>query len=166
MIGAGQRVLPRSDRSRAFLRDSRCLKGLSIRMTSTTTKSLIIYWIVTSLLAVAFVGMGVSNYWQPGTMNEDIAKSGYPPHFFKFLGVCQVLGGVVILAPKLPLVKEWAYAGIFVNLIAASHHHVMAGDGAVRIGIPLVIMLLVALSYLLRPSSRRVEGLLKLEGVF
>ena len=127
-------------------------------MATVVTKSPITYWIVTSLVGVAYVGMGVSNYWQPGTMNEDIAKSGYPPHFFKLLGVWQVLGGVVVLSPKLPRLKEWAYAGIFVNLIAASHHHYMAGDDVARIAIPLVVLSLAAVSLTLRPPSRRLQG--------
>lgn len=125
-------------------------------MTATTTKSLVVYWLLTGLLSVAFIGMGVSNFIQPGTMSEDIAKSGYPPHFFKFLGVCQVLGGVVMLAPRLTRVKEWAYAGIFINLVAASQHHLMAGDGAIQIAVPLVILSLAAVSYLQRPPSRRL----------
>ncbi len=133
-------------------------QGLSLKMTTTATKPLVAYWIVTSLLGVAYVGMGVSNYWQPGTMNEDIAKSGYPPHFFKFLGVWQVLGGVVVLSPKLPRLKEWAYAGIFVNLIAASHHHYMAGDDVTRVAIPLVVLSFAAASWTLRPPSRRLQG--------
>jgi uncharacterized membrane protein YphA (DoxX/SURF4 family) len=127
-------------------------------MATDVTKSLVVYWIVTGMLGVAYVGMGVSNFWQPGTMNEDIAKSGYPPHFFKFLGVCQVLGGVVVLSPMLPRLKEWAYAGIAVNLIAASHHHVMAGDDAARVVIPLVVLSIAAASWKLRPPSRRLQG--------
>ena len=126
-------------------------------MATVATKSPIIYWIVTSLVGVAYVGMGVSNYWQPGTMNEDIAKSGYPPHFFQLLGVWQVLGGVVVLSPKLPRLKEWAYAGIFVNLFAASHHHYMAGDDVARIAIPLVVLSLASVSSMLRPPSRRLR---------
>lgn len=129
-------------------------------MPPTPTKSLVVYWIVTVLLGIAYIGMGASNYWQPGTMNEDIAKSGYPPHFFKFLGVMQVLGGTVLLSPKLPRLKEWAYAGIFVNLIAASHHHYMAEDNFARIVIPLVVASLAATSWALRPPSRRLPGAL------
>ena len=127
-------------------------------MATVVTSSHIIYWIVTCLLGVAYIGMGASNYWQPGTMNEDIAKSGYPSHFFKLLGVWQVLGGVVILSPKLPRLKEWAYAGVFVNLIAAAHHHYMAGDDVAKIAIPLVVLSIAAVSYALRPPSRRLQG--------
>ena len=127
-------------------------------MTKVVMKSIIAYWTVTILLGVAYIGMGASNYWQPGTMNEDIAKSGYPSHFFKLLGVWQVLGGVVILSPKLPRLKEWAYAGILVNLIAAAHHHYMARDDVSKIAVPLVVLSIAAVSFALRPPSRRLQG--------
>ena len=120
-------------------------------------KSSIAYWSATVLLGIAYIGMGVANYVQPGTMDVDIAKSGYPPHFFKLLGVWQVLGAVVILTPRLPRLKEWAYAGIFLNLTAAVHHHFMAGDDAAKIAVPLVVLVVVAVSFFLRPLSRRFQ---------
>lgn len=121
-------------------------------------KSHVAYWIVTVLLGVAFIGMGLANFLQPGTMDLEIAKSGYPSHFFKLLGVWQVLGGVVVLLPKLPRLKEWAYAGILVNLIAAAHHHYIAGDDVAKITIPLVVLSIAAASSALRPPSRRLQG--------
>lgn len=110
------------------------------------------------LLCLAFGAMGVSNFVQPGDMNVEIAKSGYPSHFFKFLGVWQVLAAIAISVPKVPRVKEWAYAGIVINLIAAGHHHYMAGDGIGKIAIPFVVLLFSIASYLLRPMSRRLTG--------
>ena len=119
-------------------------------------KSLISYWIVTMLLSIAFFGMGASNYFQPGDMNVEIARSGYPSHFFKLLGVCQVLGAMVVVLPQLPRLKEWAYAGILLNLVAAAHHHYVAGDGVGGIFVPLSVLSIAAVSYLLRPPSRRM----------
>jgi uncharacterized membrane protein YphA (DoxX/SURF4 family) len=116
------------------------------------------YWIATTLLGIAFIGMGASNYVQPGDMNVEIAKSGYPSHFFKVLGVCQVLGAIVIVLPKMPRAKEWAYAGILLNLVAAAHHHYLADDGPGKTSIPLVVLMIVIISYVLRPLSRRLEG--------
>ena len=121
-------------------------------------KSQIAYWIATVLLGVAFIGMGTANFLQPGTMDVDIAKSGYPSHFFKLLGVWQMLGGVVVVSPMLPRLKEWAYAGMFVNLTAAAHHHYMAGDDVAKIAIPLVVLSITAASFALRPASRRLQG--------
>lgn len=118
----------------------------------------IVYWACTILLCLALGAMGVSNFAQPGDMNVEIAKSGYPSHFFKFLGVWQVLAAIVIFVPKVPRVKEWAYAGVVINLIAAGHHHYMAGDGIGKIAIPIVVLLFTIASYLLRPMPRRLTG--------
>jgi uncharacterized membrane protein YphA (DoxX/SURF4 family) len=118
-------------------------------------KSKIVYWIATTLLSIALIGMGLSNYLQPGDMNVEIAKSGYPSHFFKVLGVWQVLGATVVALPRMPRAKEWAYAGVFINVIAASHHHYVAGDGPGKIAVPLVFLVIVIVSYVLRPLSRQ-----------
>ena len=99
-------------------------------------KTDIVYWVCTILLCLAFVAMGASNFVQPGDMNVEIAKSGYPSHFFMLLGVWQVLGAIAISVPKAPRIKEWAYAGVVINLIAAGHHHYVAGDGIGKIAIP------------------------------
>ena len=121
-------------------------------------KTDIVYWACTMLLSLAYFAMGVSNYVQPGDMNVEIAKSGYPSHFFMVLGVLQVLAAIAISVPKMPRVKEWAYAGIVINLIAAGHHHYVAGDGIGKIAIPFVVLLFAIASYLLRPTPRRLTG--------
>ena len=121
-------------------------------------KKEIVYWACTLLLCLACGAMGASNYAQPGDMNVEIAKSGYPSHFFKFLGVWQVLAAIAISVPKVPRVKEWAYAGVVINLIAAGHHHYVAGDGLSKIALPFVVLLCALGSYLLRPMSRRLTG--------
>ncbi|HVS97018.1 MAG TPA: DoxX family protein [Puia sp.] len=40
-----------------------------------------------------------------------IMRLGYPVYFLTIIGVWKILGVVVILIPKFPFVKEWAYAG-------------------------------------------------------
>lgn len=121
-------------------------------------KTNIAYWVSTVLLCLAFAGMGVSNCVQPGDMNVEIAKSGYPSHFFKVLGMWQVLAAIVIAIPRVPRVKEWAYAGVTINLIAAAHHHYVAGDGIGTLSIPLIVFVIAIASYGLRPMSRRLQG--------
>ncbi len=76
----------------------------------------------------------------------------------ELLGVWQVLGGLVVLLPKLPRLKEWAYADILINLVAAAHHHYMAGDDVTKIAIPLVVLSIAVVSCGLRPPSRRLQG--------
>jgi hypothetical protein len=45
---------------------------------------------------------------------------GFPVYFAVPLGVRKILGAIAILFPRFPLLKEWAYAGIFFDLTGPS----------------------------------------------
>ena len=60
------------------------------------------------------------------------------------------------VAPRLPLLKEWAYAGFTFAWICAFVAHSAAGDGAIAFA-PLVLIVLLAVSYVTRPESRRLR---------
>jgi DoxX-like family len=66
-----------------------------------------------------------------------------------------VLGAIALLAPRYPRIKEWAYAGLFIDYSAAAASHVAVGDGAVRLVGPVMSIVLLVVSWTLRPSSRR-----------
>jgi hypothetical protein len=53
---------------------------------------------------------------------------GYPVYFLTILGVWKVLSAPALLAPRLPRLKEWAYAGIFFDLTGAAASHAFSGD--------------------------------------
>ena len=63
---------------------------------------------------------------------------------------------IAILIPKFPLVKEWAYAGIFFAMTGASISHITINDSAFHIVVPLVIVGLAISSWYLRPPSRKI----------
>src|SRR5262245_20133907 len=84
-----------------------------------------------------------------------IRHLGYPPYFMTILGVWYVLAGVALLAPRLPHVKEWAYAGLVFNYTGAAASHLAAGDGASTLIAPVVFMGLTLASWALRPPSRK-----------
>jgi hypothetical protein len=46
---------------------------------------------------------------------------GYPLFFIPFIGVAKFLGVLAILVPGFPRIKEWAYAGLFFDLIGATY---------------------------------------------
>jgi hypothetical protein len=87
-----------------------------------------------------------------------ITDLGYPAYFGVFLGVWELLGVVALLLPGTPLLKEWAYAGIFFDLTAAVVAHFEAGDSPGKIATPIVVGLLTVASWALRPSSRRLAS--------
>jgi hypothetical protein len=70
------------------------------------------------------------------------------------LGVWKLLGGLALLAPGMPWLKEWAYAGVFFDLTSAALSHAASGDGAAKVVAPLVVGVFAAASYLFRPESR------------
>lgn len=113
------------------------------------------YWIATGLVAVGMGAGGVMDLLRPPDVVATFAHLGYPLYFAVMLGVWKILGTLVILAPGLRRVKEWAYAGIAIDLISAALSHAAMGDGAQAVVPPLVFLGLAILSHQLRPLSRR-----------
>ena len=116
------------------------------------------YWTATVLVAVAYLAGGYFDVAQPKEVQEGAVKLGFPLFFFSMLGVWKILGALALVAPHLPRLKEWAYAGIFINLVGAAVTHVMVKDGPKEIAIPLVILAIAAASWALRPPCRRLAG--------
>jgi hypothetical protein len=118
----------------------------------------IAYWTTTGLIAF-FIGSGgaaqVAQYL--GNRHGAVPLLGYPMYFFGILGFWKVLGAIAILVPRFPLLKEWAYAGIFFDLTgAAASCAAVGGYGAYGFHViaPLVLTGLTVASWALRPASR------------
>jgi uncharacterized membrane protein YphA (DoxX/SURF4 family) len=127
-------------------------------MPSTKLKS-VAYWVTTTLIAAAFVLSGaIDAAAQPPTV-AFLAHLGYPAYFCTLIGVWKMLGGVAVLVPRLPRLKEWAYAGIFFDLTGAAISHAASGDGAARVLPPVVFAGIACASWLLRPQSRKLGTL-------
>jgi uncharacterized membrane protein YphA (DoxX/SURF4 family) len=116
------------------------------------------YWIATALTAFVFLSGGAADVIQPAAVMEGMTHLGYPAYFARILGVWKILGGIAILAPRLPLLKEWAYAGMFFNLTGAAASHASCGDPVGKILTPLIILGIVIASWSLRPDSRKLNN--------
>src|SRR2546430_16157496 len=57
-----------------------------------------------------------------------ITHLGYPVYLLTILGVWKLAGGVTLLVPGFPRLKEWAYAGIFFELTGAAASFVARRD--------------------------------------
>ena len=80
---------------------------------------------------------------------------GYPAYFMSILGLWYVAAGLILLAPRLPRLKEWAYAGLVFNYTGAAASHIWVGDGAETLVAPVIFLCLTAASWALRPPARR-----------
>ena len=80
----------------------------------------ILYWVFTIL----FAGLMLFSAYGSILVNEDAKKLihdqlGYPVYFIPFTGYAKLIGVIAILIPGLKTIKEWAYAGLFFDLIGA-----------------------------------------------
>ncbi|NYF89619.1 DoxX family protein [Tunturiibacter empetritectus] len=116
------------------------------------------YWTTTALIAF-FIGSGGAGQLVQFQRNPHgvVPALGYPMYFFAILGVWKMLGAIAILVPGLPRLKEWAYAGIFFDLTgAAASCAAVGGYGAYGFHVlaPLILTVVTAVSWALRPQSR------------
>ena len=86
---------------------------------------------------------------------DGITRLGYPAYIIPALGLGKVLAIFAIVWPRLPRLKEWAYAGIFFNMIGATVSHVACKDPAWSIVVTITVAALTLASWALRPKSRR-----------
>ncbi len=112
-------------------------------------KTKIVYWTSTALFAL-FMGLGAI----PDILMIEEAKKvcehlGYPLYLLPFIGVAIALGAITILIPKFDKIKEWAYAGLGINLLSATYSIILV-DGFGNILIPTIGIILLIVSYIFR----------------
>jgi uncharacterized membrane protein YphA (DoxX/SURF4 family) len=113
------------------------------------------YWITTTVLAIECLAGGVMGMLQLQPFLGTATHLGHPAYFMSILGVWCVSAGVVLLAPRLPRLKECAYAGLVFNYTGAAASHIWVGDGAEKLVAPVVFLGLTAASWALRPPEHR-----------
>jgi uncharacterized membrane protein YphA (DoxX/SURF4 family) len=112
------------------------------------------YWIATVIAALLFAVPGGGLLLGVKHFTGDMAHLGYPSYFLMILGVWKILGALAILAPGLPRLKEWAYAGMIFDTTSAAISRAVVGDNGVKIVAPLVVASIVILSWKLRSAGR------------
>lgn len=121
-----------------------------------TKRNKIIYWIATLWLSLGMLSTGIVQIIQ---MEEEVQKMkilGYEPYFMTIIGIWKILGVIVVLIPKFPLLKEWAYAGFFFVMSGAVFSHFAKGDGAIEYFGPSLLLILTVLSWYFRPAERKL----------
>lgn len=116
----------------------------------------VLYWTTTALLAMAFLSGGIRHLMQAPDVVAGISALGYPLYFILLLGVWKLLGGIAILAPGLPRLKEWAYAGMFFDLTGAAVSHLAMRSPVWHVMVTLLLAGVVLVSWWLRPKGRRL----------
>jgi uncharacterized membrane protein YphA (DoxX/SURF4 family) len=114
------------------------------------------YWISTAVLATPLLLGGVMDAVRAPDAVAFLAHLGYPAYFATIIGVWKLLGVAAILSPRLPRLKEWAYAGIVFDLSGAAISHAASGDGVGRVIVPVFLTMIALLSWALRSDDRKL----------
>ena len=135
------------------------------RSTGAAKARKIIYWIATLWLCLGMMATGLMQLLKveaqgqvspPGV--DGIKHLGYPVYFLTMLGVWKILGVAALLLPRLPLLKEWAYAGFFFVMSGSIFSHIAAGDQASELFPSLLLLVLTIISWYFRPATRKLQG--------
>lgn len=122
------------------------------------------YWATTAAIASeTFVG-GITDLVHGGTMlfagppvEGIVTHLGYPVYILTILGMWKIPGALVIAAPGLPRLKEWAYAGIVFELTGAAASYMLRGEMTSDLVAPVILAALAIASWALRPEDRRLS---------
>ncbi len=121
-------------------------------------KNKLAYWIPTALFSFGLTMSGLMTVTRQPPMVAAYTHLGYPLYFMTILGTAKLLGAATLLAQGLPRLKEWAYAGFFINMVAAIASHLASGDPVPMVTAPVVLLGLLLASWHLRPDDRRLAG--------
>jgi hypothetical protein len=109
------------------------------------------------LVTAELGGGGMRDVLRTAQVRETVGHLGYPSYFLVILGVWKLLGTAALLAPRFPLLKEWAYAGVVFADTGAIASHLAVGYGTGELAVLIPLLALTALSWASRPDGRRVS---------
>lgn len=89
----------------------------------------ITYWMSTFILCVIMLYSSALYFSRTSMVEGYFDHFSYPTYLVIPLAILKVLGVIMILWRRIKWLTEWAYAGMFFNLILATTAHYYAGDG-------------------------------------
>ena len=122
-------------------------------------KTNILYWVFTLLTAGLFAMSGISSFAAPSkAVALIVTHLGYPQYILSFLAVAKLLAVIAILIPGFPRLKEWAYAGLIIDLSGALYSTICVGDPAKGWIFFLLFYILVFGSYIFYHQRLKVTA--------
>ena len=117
---------------------------------------MVAYWTITGVVAGECIVGGTMDLFRLPPFYPMLIELGYPGYLATILGVAKLVAAVVLVAPGLRRLKEWAYAGVVINMVGAAASQVGAHRAVGNVAPPLAFAGLALLSWALRPAGRRL----------
>jgi hypothetical protein len=123
---------------------------------ASSVRRAVAYWSVTAIVVSECVAGGAADLFRLAPFYPAMIALGYPAYLATILGIAKLLAAPVLLVPRLPRLKEWAYAGIVINMVGAVASYVGAHGSVTNMVAPAMFAGLAVASWALRPPSRRL----------
>lgn len=107
----------------------------------------IIFWTATVLFGAFMLSSAIPNILSTAEWVVIFDQLGYPQYMLPFLGVAKLLGVIGLVIPGFNRIKEWAYAGLFFDLVGATYSALAAFGFDPQMLVMLVPFVLGAVSY-------------------
>ena len=124
-----------------------------------------LYWTTTALITAECAGGGLADLLRTPPFYPVMIDLGYPPYLATIMGTAKLIAAAIIVVPALPRLKEWAYAGITINLVGAIASHVAMHRSLSNTVAPAAFLALTLTSWATRPPTRRLPDRAHLEQV-
>jgi hypothetical protein len=109
----------------------------------------IAYYVVTVLLSLYILLGSIPDILQIKEAVDVMAGLQYPAYLLLIVGYAKILGIIGIWQKMWPFLREWAYAGLVIDLLGAFISHVYVGDGPELYSGALIGLVLTLASYAL-----------------
>lgn len=108
-------------------------------------------WVVSCLVSALFLFAGGTKLLMPAQTRAAFATFGYPAWFAIFIGICEALGGLGLLIPRLAALAAGCLSIIMVGAVyTVTSHHLYS-----QAAMPFVVFVLLISICRLRIKSRR-----------
>jgi hypothetical protein len=130
-------------------------EGDQTPQTRTEWARTIAFWTFTIVVAFEMVAGSLWDLLGIETVRIALTHLGFPHYLLYILGIPKLLCSAALLAPRLPRLKEWAYAGAIFNYGGAAASHLLADNTSAAWVAPLVFAAFTMASWALRPATRK-----------
>ncbi len=107
----------------------------------------ITYYVSTILLSLFIVPGSIFDIMQVPEAVEVMNRLQYPAYLLLIVGYAKILGIIGIWQTKWHFLREWAYAGLVIDLFGAFLSHLIVGDGMAYASGPLIGLVITLVSY-------------------
>jgi putative oxidoreductase len=110
----------------------------------------IVMWVVSGLLAALFLFAGLPKLLMPGKM---LAQWVYAPWFLTVVGVCETLGAIGLLMPRIAALAAAGLGGIMIGAVYTLVSHHLNKE----LPIPILVFVLLMLVIYLRRKEMKAQ---------